>query len=412
MIIPEAKISTQQIAFPSEIFRKIAVVFLVLLNFIGGFKNNDIFTNLPIDITALLTGFLILFAIFYLFANHKIIRNTNDTKFIIPLILFVLLFITSCIFNLNIDSKYSTSKAMRFMTITFACIFIPFLIIKNDLHLQLYFQVSLFLGIVMCYATLFSAVTSADLLYRSSGLGSNPIAAARLCGFIFMYYIFSAQKNKFIGLFNAIFLAILPIIAIIFTGSRGPLIFTFLTVIVTYVIFETNISKKIMIPLIVSLFLVIVIILPGEANSRSVDASSRVSALFSGERDESTDKRSEILEVSLIEIPKYPFGIGIGAFENYNLLEAEQQYPHNVVLEVALELGWLPGIVFIYIISLSIYCTHNLIKIKNTNIYKLVFCSLIFYTLNMLISGELNGERSFWTLISIAISLYINRRAV
>lgn len=409
MNISDRRSLRSSFGFSSDFLEKIAIATLALLNFIGYFKNNDIFLNSPIDITVLSTVLLILFVILSLSSSNKLIKNTKNIIAILPLILFVVLFGFSCLFNLNLDSKYSSSKALKFITITMTCIFVPFLVIKNYLQLQFYFITTLILSILMCYATLFSAMTTADLLYRSSGLGSNPIAAARMCSFIVMYYVFRLQKSGFAGFIRGIAFAIFPIIAIILTGSRGPLIFVFLTIIITYVIFEKSFSKKIVIPILVLAFSILAIVLLGNSNDTSVDAGSRISALISGEQDSSTMKRSEMIEVTLSEIPKYPLGIGIGAFEKYNFLDTDEQYPHNVILEVALELGWFPAIVFISIITSSIYYIYYLTKINFDRNSKLLFCSLIFTTLNMLISGELNGERSFWSLVSISMSLFINR---
>ena len=104
----------------------------------------------------------------------------------------------------------------------------------------------------------------------------------------------------------------------------------------------------------------------------------------------------------------YLFKDAIEQFFNNPLFgyQAIGVYPHNLNLEAFLSLGILGGLLFIYIIVISIYFSISLIKTSTTNWIGLIFMMFIISTF---ISGALWNSFEFWSLLALCFTLYKNK---
>ena len=104
----------------------------------------------------------------------------------------------------------------------------------------------------------------------------------------------------------------------------------------------------------------------------------------------------------------YLFKDAIEQFFNNPLFgyQAIGVYPHNLNFEAFLSLGILGGLLFIYIIGISIYFSISLIKISTTNWIGLIF---MMYIISTFISGALWNSFEFWSLLALCFTLYKNK---
>lgn len=82
-------------------------------------------------------------------------------------------------------------------------------------------------------------------------------------------------------------------------------------------------------------------------------------------------------------------------------------YPHNLIFEAFLSLGILGGLLFIYIIVISIYFSISLIKTSTTNWIGLIF---MMYIISTFVSGALWNSFEFWSLLALSFTLYKNKK--
>tara|TARA_B000000532_G_scaffold139552_1_gene112080 strand:+ start:147 stop:599 length:453 start_codon:yes stop_codon:yes gene_type:complete len=124
----------------------------------------------------------------------------------------------------------------------------------------------------------------------------------------------------------------------------------------------------------------------------------------------SKNVRLEFASRSLELVYKYPFGVGIGNWQEYcnqsqphHLLRHE--YPHNLLLEIFVELGILGGLIFLYLLIKSIYFTYKRYLLnKSSRIYPLLFYLQIFLLFNSLFSGSLNDSRLLFVVLAFGIT--------
>ena len=93
------------------------------------------------------------------------------------------------------------------------------------------------------------------------------------------------------------------------------------------------------------------------------------------------------------------FGNGIGSWPILMNFRDEPGYPHNIFIEIAVELGLIGLVLFITLIMFAIrklslynYLCNNLLKMM----IFLIFCFLFLRTL---VSGEINDHRAFFAIL-------------
>ena len=95
-----------------------------------------------------------------------------------------------------------------------------------------------------------------------------------------------------------------------------------------------------------------------------------------------------------------PFGIGWGGAA-VDLLPVGL-YPHNIVLEVFVEAGWLTGVLFLGIFALGVVRAWR----GAAGWAELgVLALLAYWTVNALVSGDVNDNRAFFAMLGAALSV-------
>lgn len=121
-----------------------------------------------------------------------------------------------------------------------------------------------------------------------------------------------------------------------------------------------------------------------------------VNRLFSLD-DRNAQSRLYLYIKSITLYMENPLGIGLGSFDIYNDF---WRYPHNIFLEILVELGTIGFVIFLILICHSIknylnvrenYLTKNLFFI---NQYSLVI--LIFSLINGQFSGDIGSNEYIW----------------
>jgi O-antigen ligase len=237
-----------------------------------------------------------------------------------------------------------------------------------------------------------------DSAERFAGAGSNTIGAGRASGVAVVVLgallLSQALKKLWPNVAAAAVIAWLAV-ALLSTGSRGP-------------VFACAAS-----------LLLVAVMVPGGGRAFRVAAAAgalffgrlvftdatglganRLSQTLSGQYD-LLDSRKEIWLEALSAIPNYPLGVGWGNFFSVlspgaRLASGYDQYPHNLLLEVFVEAGWLVGTAVLILLVMTL---GRLPKIA-VDPYGAALCGIaLFFILNAMVSGDVNDNRMMWAAV-------------
>jgi O-antigen ligase len=123
--------------------------------------------------------------------------------------------------------------------------------------------------------------------------------------------------------------------------------------------------------------------------------------------DTSTQARLQLYGSALDAALTHPEGIGWGNLWTHipawALLDSGyRQYPHNLLIEVITEAGWLAGIALVVVLVAALRRARWHMTSATG---RAVFALLMFFLLNAMVSGDINDNRFFFALVAIALAL-------
>ncbi|MCK9255221.1 MAG: O-antigen ligase family protein [Bacteroidales bacterium] len=391
----------------------------------GIIKSFLIFYKIPfiVDFT-LFAAFLVIIAVFIEFKNKKIpiVFNKNNLLAFVFLLIFYLWMIISLIWTPS--NNYSFKKVFFFLpniiSFGFPLIYKRFDIAKffRIISIALIIVSIVFLKIYLDY--------SADKISRAyyQPILGLYLTCSSLMG-INILVILGAKKKVFKNLFISSFVVTLSIILMFLLGARGPLIFVLLLLIpllfikffkLSYfkILLSSDFRKVLFSGFTILFFLTFSLIfenevkvlldrsayrlglllpLPeSETNSLQKQAGSEGSAM-----GKSVDLRVDQLRFStnLLKQNKLEsiYGFGIGSFGLLYYAKDFRSYPHNIFLEIWIELGLIGLILFL--IFLYFIFTKNLNGVNYINILV-----LMYIILNVLKSSSFIDIRIFMAVFA------------
>ncbi len=381
--------------------------FLYVIYLISGFIKGYMIAysfHSPVDITLLTAILLIAFIIIVLYKNDEIY-----TKFIFAII-FLLIFYTWMIFTSIYTSSdnYWLHKVIFFLTNIIAFIF-PLLVYR-------YFSIERFFKYFIVSTTVLNVyfiiyilpnIYTVDTFYQVAGLY---LSVALSSGINILLLIISKFKFKFTYLTLTILL--INFLTLIYSGGRGGIVFTFLTLILYFIPRIINyINFKISLTGILKYFTILIILSVVSLSYININDSNtnpflertltRLSLLTNVSSDQdmgdSMNVRFNLINFSVNksfeDIPHFLFGYGVGSFSYEFSHVDERGYPHNIVLEILFELGTI-GLFLFFIFYFYI--------IKDNRYTSLSW--LVFYiTINVLKSSGLTDLRLFFAILSLML---------
>ena len=393
-----------------------SVIILLLYFFSGFLKTLLLFYNIELyfDLTALSAALLVLNTLYNIF-----ILRVKITKSQINSLIMLLLFYSWIIISLTYtpSEKYSFIKTINFATNIVA---FSYIIFNKNLRILTFLRLNIIITILFAlwYIGISSNIGSSSLnevqlnVYRVFYL-----SISYLLGIIFL--IISTNKNNiFSNKGNDFILSALVLGIMLMIRGRGPLLFSllFLGIYLVIKIYKTRYIKTVFkIKKIVRFSLTFVIFLVASFsiyinNQKKINTLvsftvGRVSLLFP--KDGNIDKMGESVTVRVdhfkksidlfnADFFKSIFGYGIGSYGVITKGIDERSYPHNIFLEIIVELGLIGFIIFLY------YLYYNFFSIKNKNYYISNFVILYIF-LNMFKSGSLIDFRVNFIFFAILL---------
>jgi hypothetical protein len=201
--------------------------------------------------------------------------------------------------------------------------------------------------------------------------------------------------------------------AIFCSGARGPLIALLAALSLVIVLFYAKrVSSLARMAAIGFVVMLVVLESAAIAHSWSVE---RLSHFLHREWGLSEQIRAEAITLSMPYIASNPAGIGWGAFPDRVRLPLPSmdvdpgernwylRYPHNILIEVILEGGWLLGAFLVALWLVALRRAYLFAARSRLMEGKALFGLLIFYIINAMVSGELD-ERFLFALLALALA--------
>lgn len=311
--------------------------------------------------------------------------------------------------------NYGWLKSGRFAVITFTMFITPIILIRtikeSNILSRTYLYIISIITIFFIGKLIYVVVTGGLLGYlvRVTFLGINPIGPARVLSIgagVALVYMFRNEKIEWIyG-----FIALLMIVGVITTGSRGPLLSFFAGGVIYLLLFEPVHRKKILLYTLIGVGIIVIslLLLPENLTYRFINISSSdyVITQTGVKRYSTIASRLDFWLMSfntwIANLKNFCMGLGSGGFSSLFIWRDFRWYPHNIIIEIMVEFG----IVGLIIISSFFYKSWQVIWNEKqwTLNPRIWIISTIIMFFSSLISGDINDNRMLWTLISISLA--------
>ena len=215
--------------------------------------------------------------------------------------------------------------------------------------------------------------------------GADTIGTARVAlGGALVFLLLAASRRRFVWRAASVAAALIAVSFAVATGSRGPALAASAAIVFTVVVapaFRPYRARAIAVVVLSGIALSSVLI------ANSSDGAGRILGLLLGEGDTSTLARQQLWAESIRRVLENPFGTGWGSFQYGS---GSYTYPHNLLLELAVEAGVLVTALFVLVLVFSIV---RAARSATTVTGSMLLALLVFATLSAMVSNDINGNR-------------------
>jgi O-antigen ligase len=324
-----------------------SVSLIFIINLLTSSISNYSVSSLYIKITSGLITFTIILTFFKSETRTLLFKAAQKRTFLFTFSFFLIYSVTSLSWSTN--PEFGFYKILHLIIGNFPLIILIYIIFLNDNLKGILIQSFLIVGIILAIVTFIINPFNPALPYSFEITRWSHVVYGRFAGLtvLISLLILSNQKERVKILFFTL-ISILIFTSLIFSGFRGGIIGVILSLLTYYLIIsfvKKNFRKNLRIVLITGLIIIASIIGASIIQSKNVERFAGVLELiFEGRTEDGTiNSRIEAYRIGLKMFCEYPvFGAGIGAFNmnHYGTnIGTILKYPHNILIELACELG-------------------------------------------------------------------------
>lgn len=317
---------------------------------------------------------------------------------------FPMVFLALCFLGIAFASLegYSVTKILSLYTFTALLMLAPFYLLRTQSQRSVFVGVLATIAIMVAALTLINPGDVSEYTDVTAFQGADTIGTARMTamGVLILFVLAVTAKMSVSRRLMLIGAGVALLLVAIGTGSRGPIVavvIAILGLIATSPDFRKVRGRAILAAAAVAGGAIY------WATRDGGDGVERILGFFTGERVSSSGLRSYFWSEAVDTIRQHPLGIGWGEYVNLPGMSAYAVegviYPHNVILGVTAEAGWLVGAALVIFITASLVTAR---KHSTTPLNSAIYALLIFAVLNAMVSGDLNSNRLMWVLLSCA----------
>lgn len=376
-----------------------------LFLFAWAYKADPKFEWVPIDLTQLFFILSICSGIFVFLAEKKRFKK-KATVIVFSCILFVVYVLISLTWT--VSDIYAHQKALNFSILTLWTVIAGAFIIASDkVRLTRFIKLILLLAIWIAVESTIEYLSSRSSIIN---LNSNYLALGYTLGMGVLictaYGLLSggSQAKRIL----MIFLSLYFLFVLFILGGRGPLISTVISLSIPLLFrskhVQSNKSKlKKYTTFVVILFLIIFLISLYLYSSGSLTATLYRMLLFlEPGMGQSAGTRIDYYLISeKLWLTKPVFGYGIGSWPILNGLPDANFYPHNMVMEILVELG----LVGLFLLCLTVFLAlKGFIKQnKKSNLFLGTVVLMLFMNafIGAMFSGDINDNRILFLFLGL-----------
>ncbi|MFJ2550876.1 O-antigen ligase family protein [Microbacterium sp. NPDC087591] len=359
---------------------------LALLTCVGQLKENPLLQWVPVDLTLLVFGLVLIMVI-----RARLIHGPTTGRVLIPWALWGA-FIPAVALS-DFDS-YSTTKITTLFTVTLILAIAPFYLLREPSQRVAFLRALAVVAVIIAVLALLNPSTSASYTNRLTLEGADTIGTARvsMAGAVILTLTAFQRGIKPIWRIGMVLLAGMTAMLGVLSGSRGPVIAGVAAIVVVIAIAPA--MKRYRGRALISAGLLGIVVVWIAIQNES-DGLNRIASILTGEPSTSSNIRSSLWETGLDRLIVTPLGAGWGGYESAGSI---YRYPHNLLIEVGIEGGWLLLLVVTVLIIATLI--RGVMVAKNTS--GVIFLGLfIFSIINVMVSGDINGTRLFWPVLFV-----------
>ncbi|MET0885794.1 MAG: O-antigen ligase family protein, partial [Mycetocola sp.] len=356
-MITGTKAAQKRLTSPQFLDGSLGPICLALLAFAGPLKASPLLSWMPFDLTltlALVTGLAAV--------ASRMSRGPARGAILVPVGLLVL-FLLGLVNNSIVG--YSLSKTLALYTLTLLAMLAPFYLVRTPKQRRQFLGTFVVLACVVTAATVVSPGSVDEYTSIATLAGTNTISTGRMISTGVVIVLIFAIGSRTSMLNRALLFALggALLLSTLNTGSRGPFLAigaAVFGVLITAPMFRKYRKRAL------AAMLALAAIGLYFALREGGDGAARVFTLLNGEADNSVRVRTYLLSQAFEQISANPFGLGWGNFIDvpglWRYTNGDRLYPHNVLVEVTLEAGWLAGIaVLAFVVSALIVAKRHAI---------------------------------------------------
>ena len=334
-------------------------------------------------------------------------RVPRQLGFLVPVLLSLVLFAVMLLrLTDSATGSYAADKAQLFIIINVTVLIAGFLVGGRRRDVELCLALMLAVAVVAAVALLLQILGGVQPTYHGRYAVSNrdydPIALGRISGagiLIALYALLAGRAGV-----RAVALAVAPLLTVAFlaSGGRGPVVGLLAGLIVLLALPVAGAPRRRLIVLGAVILSVAIAsqIVPGDAMDRAA------SVIVGGTGGRDPNGRTELWAQALNLFASNPWsGIGTGGFAAVEPLEL---YPHNLLLEVAVELGLLGLVPLIgALVAGTIAIARSLTApvAADRGLSLLVAALFTAALVNAMFSADITANSDVWLLLGLGVGL-------
>lgn len=339
----------------TQLTKKEIVQYLLSLLFIINIFISEISNYRPYSFYLKASSSILLFLLCWIDTKYSINENRleikNNKQFIIGILLFVFIPILSLSYSTNLDFGIKKIGYMLISVIPTILVFYYFILSANNKRIKIFKKSLVSIALLFGLLSLIFSPYNPTISYSFNISRWSHVIAGRFLSSITVIVLFLHFFHLSEGKFYIITTTIILLVSTYFVGMRAAFlgILILISVLIIWAIIRKN--KNALSSLSISLLFSIVVIIAGsQTNNMSTNRYSTLQTNENGKFDDGAiNARLIAWKKSWDVIRKNPvLGVGFGGFFNEKTIGEISviKYPHNLLIEIQLELGIIGSVFF------------------------------------------------------------------